>query len=561
MELRQFLAVILKRLWLILFATVLVTGMTFLLSITSTPIYQSTTTVEIDQGADPRSDPYSALRTSEMVASTYVEQMRAPVLLREVARRLGLELSPGQLQEMLSVEQIRDTQLIRIAAESSDPALAQALAETVAQVFIAREAGQQQARFQAGLDEIEAQIAQVEASIETTQRAVVSLGDPMDPQNVNMPEFARLELTGLESQLTSDQTRLVILLRSAEDFRLAMARYTDVIAIFSPAELPASPVRPRTMLNAVLGLISGAVLGVSTAFLLEYLDDTIRTAEDVRQALPLGVLGALPQLKEGNDQVRLVVADQPLQPMAEAFRNLRTSVQFSSVDRPARSLLVTSPLPTDGKTFVAANLAAVLAQGGQRVVLVDADLRHPMQHRVFGMTREPGLTAALLSPEERWRAIRKTEVDGLWLVATGAHPHNPAELLASQTFRDFAAWLSAEADTVVYDSPPVLAVTDAALLSALVDGTLLVVDCGVTRRPAAAQALERLSSVGGKVLGVVLNRMAPSADGYYYYHHYYSGEGGPAPGQSRAGAWIARLRNLRRGAPPPPEEPGVEASK
>jgi len=612
MELRQFFFVVWKRLWLILLATVLVTGMTFYLSVTSVPIYQATTTLEIDPGGDPRTDPYTAARTGEMVASTYVEQLKAPVLLQDLAQRLGLGLSVQELGKMISVEQVRDTQLIRISAESSDPALAKALAETLAQVFIERETGQQQSRFQAGLADLEAQIAALEASVEETQKAIASLGDPTDPENERMPEFARMELARLNSQLSNDQTRLVILLQSAEGFRLATARYTEYVTVFSPAELPTVPVRPRTMLNTVLGLISGLVLGVSTAFLLEYLDDTIRSPEDVKQVLPVGVLGALPRLKEARRRVPLVAAELPLQPVSEAFRNLRTSIQFSSVDQPVRTLLVTSPLALDGKTFTAANLATVMAQGGQSVILVDADLRRPRLHRVFGLSNGRGLSDVILeasaaasgssqaaeagspagsaldpppsnpgaSLSERLKGIiqevgeppevgllgsrrrsagvremrpgvleylQATEVENLRVLPSGPLPPNPAELLASQTFYRFVEWLTGQADVVIFDSPPVLTVTDAAVLSTLAEGTLLVVNCGETRRPEAAQAVERLTGVGGRVLGVVLNRMSRSADGYYhYYYYYYYTDRDDASGGTKHRRGIARLLRPRR---------------
>ncbi|MEA3341660.1 MAG: polysaccharide biosynthesis tyrosine autokinase, partial [Chloroflexota bacterium] len=370
-----------------------------------------------------------------------------------------------------------------------------------------------------------------------TQAEIAALGDPESAPS----EFARLERSRLESQLTRDQTRLVVLLSSAEEFRLAMARYTDTITIYAPAELPSKPVASRTLQNTLLGAVTGMMIGVGVAFLLEYLDDTIKTPQDVKQTLPVDVLGALPRLENhANGPVRLVVAEQPLHPIAEAFRNLRTSIEFSSLDRPARTLLVTSPLPTEGKTFTSANLAAIIAQGGKSVVLVDADLRHPRVHRACDLTKSPGLSDALLSPEERIAALRETAVAGLRIVTAGSQAPNPAEMLASERMETFIVWLKEQADVVILDSPPILAVTDAAVLSTRVDGTLLVIDSGETRRPAAVQAFERLTSVGSRVLGVVLNRLSASEDGYYYYYSYYSEDS--ARGDHRP--WITRLLKL-----------------
>jgi capsular exopolysaccharide synthesis family protein len=242
------------------------------------------------------------------------------------------------------------------------------------------------------------------------------------------------------------------------------------------------------------------------------------------------------------------VAEQPRHPISEAFRKLRTSIQFSSVDRPARTVLITSPLPTDGKTFTAANLAVAVAQAGKSVILVDADLRHSMQHRLFGLPKEPGLTTALLSSDDRHGVLHQTEVEGLRLVPTGSQPPNPAELLSSQTFQEFVSWLSEQADIVIFDSAPVLAVTDATVLSTLADGTLVVLDCGETRRAAAMQAVENLTAVGGKVLGVVLNRMALRGNGYYYYYYYYRGEDDHAEREGKRTRWIPRLLR-RKGRP------------
>jgi succinoglycan biosynthesis transport protein ExoP len=543
MELRQYFAVIRKYWWLALLTAVLATGAAFYVSASAPPIYRATTTLEIDLADDPLTDPYSVsnVRTVESVTEIFAAKIQFPRFLQAVREQLGLSASV-EIEEMISVQQIGSTQLIRISAESSNPDLALALADTVARVLIEQETSQQQARFQAGLTELETQIEALETAIAETQAEIAALGEPESAAS----EFVRLERTRLESQLTRDQTRLVVLLSSAEEFRMAIARFTDNIAIYAPAELPTEPVSSRTVQNTLLGAATGLMIGVGIAFLLEYLDDTIKTPEDVKQIMPVGVLGALPHLKEVNGRsVSLVVAEYPLWPISEAFRNLRTSIQFSSLDQPVKTLLITSPLPTDGKTFTAANLAAVMAQGGRSVILVDADLRHPALHQMFGMPKEPGLTAALLTPDEWMHALRQTEIEGLLIVTAGAHPPNPAELLASERMQEFTSWLEEQADIVIFDSPPVLAVTDAAVLSHRVDGTLLIFDCGETRKPVAAQAVERLASVGGKVLGVVLNRLAPSEDGYYYYYYYSGADGGAT--RDEKGNWITRLWRPDRG--------------
>ncbi len=525
MELREFLAVVLRRLWLIVLAIVLVAGMTYVLSIRSTPIYQGSATLHIDYGADPRSDQYSSLVTSERSAATYVEMMKSPSLLEEVITNLGLPFTTKELQGALDVQQIRDTQLVQVSVEDSDPGRAAATANAIADTLIERIESSQRARYEQEQAELDAQIVSLEQSIEDTQVALTALGDPMDPDNVNMPEYVEMERTRLQAALTRDQTLYTILLDSAEDLRLASARYEDNITVFSPASVPTSPVKPRILLNTVLGLLSGAVLGVSTAFVLEYLDDTIKSSEEVSAILDLPTLGnvtRIPGIKELRDG--LIALTEIRSPLVEAYRVLRTNVQFSLVGNPSSTMLVTSANPEEGKSTTLANLGVVLAQAGKRVIVADTDLRRPTLHDFFQVPQEPGLTDLLLEEDGRVADyLKDTKVEGLRLLPCGPLPPNPSELLSSARTQEIVDTLKKEADVVLLDSPPVLAVTDATVLSTKVGGVLLVVDAGTTRSEAAVQAKEALSQVGARMLGVVLNRQKHGKGGYYYY--YYSKDG------------------------------------
>jgi protein-tyrosine kinase len=215
-------------------------------------------------------------------------------------------------------------------------------------------------------------------------------------------------------------------------------------------------------------------------------------------------------------------------PESEAYRTLRTNIQFSSVDNPIRSLLVTSSSPGEGKSTTTANLAVVLAQTGQRVIVVDTDLRRPVLHKVFGIPNNIGLTTALLAGESLSQEdyLQPTEIDTLSVLTSGPIPPNPSELLGSHRMQHLIEVLAQAADIVIFDSPPVLAVTDAVVLGRQVDGVLVVADAGNTREHALAQAVAELQKTGANVLGVALNRLDTRRGGYYYYYYYSDEQGG-----------------------------------
>jgi capsular exopolysaccharide synthesis family protein len=217
----------------------------------------------------------------------------------------------------------------------------------------------------------------------------------------------------------------------------------------------------------------------------------------------------------------LVTAHHPRSPISESYRVLRTSLQFSSLGTPLRSIVVTSPSPVEGKSTTAANLAVVMAQEGRAVVLVDADLRRPVLHRIFELGNKSGLSNLLLQEgPELDGFLQHTGVDNLRVLSTGPLPPNPSELLASDNMDTLIDFLKAESNVVIFDSPPALTVTDALVLAAKTDGVLLVVDSGRTRRAAATEATERFRQMGATLLGAVLNRFRSRRAGYYYYHYY-----------------------------------------
>jgi len=327
------------------------------------------------------------------------------------------------------------------------------------------------------------------------------------------------------------------------------------IRIVDPADPPEKPAKPKVLLNLALALILGMGLGVGAAFLQEYLDNTLKTSEDVERFLHLPALALIPSLESLNGQRGGVyglyergkllasgsratgedVGAVPVPPkwhridsdgqqhstLAEAFRSLRTSVLLSAAERPPRSLLVTSAQPGEGKTTVSINLAISLAQLGQRVLLVDGDMRRPCIHKAFELKESPGLVSYLTGQKE-WRAtVESTQVAGLEAIPCGPIPPNPAELLSSERMSRLVREAMADYNFVVLDSAPVLNVADSRILARQVEGMVLVVKGGATPRELVQRAEYHARDVGGHVIGVVLNNLDIRAgDSYYRYYRY-----------------------------------------
>ena len=286
-------------------------------------------------------------------------------------------------------------------------------------------------------------------------------------------------------------------------------------------------------------MILGLLIAVGIAFLVEHLDDTVKSPEDVTEVAGIPTLGAIVRMKPvKGEEYSLTALRNPRAPATEGFRTLRTNLEFTSVDEPVRSILVTSAVPGEGKTTIASNLAVVFAQSGKKVLLLDADLRRPGIHRAFDLPNAFGLTNLLRAEEVPLDAVaHATAEPNLRVITTGPLPPNPAELLASQRMKSVLARLGREVDMIVVDSPPLQVVTDAAILATEVDGTLLVIDAGRTRKGSVRNAAEALSRVGAKVLGATVNRLSDRVGNYYYYHYYGKeyGAAGAEPGGS-AGA-------------------------
>ncbi|MCS6842795.1 MAG: polysaccharide biosynthesis tyrosine autokinase [Caldilineales bacterium] len=551
MELREYVNLLRKWLWLILVTTVSAAIIAFFVSRGQTPIYQATATVLINQARSPvRGTEYADILTSERVARTYAELLKGWPVLEEAVRKMGFTQEFRELQKAyqlsVSITPIRDTQLINLQVQANDPALAAELANTLPEVFKGVNQARQRERFETTRKELQAELAAVEKDIVATQEAIAQLSESQSAED-------KAQVSRLQSALRRYEATYNSLLNSLAELRLTEAQATDNVVLATPAQPPKNPVRPRVLFNTLLAAIVGAMLAVGVAFLIEYLDDTVKTPDDVRAVSGLPTLAAVVELEADTPQQRLVALTAPRSPEAEAYRVLRTNLQFSSLDKPLRALMVTSAGPGEGKSTTATNLAVVFAQAGSRVLLVDADLRRPSIHRLLQVPNNTGLTTALLQVGNRPEDfVQATAQQNLSALTTGPIPPNPAELLGSARMHDLLTHLKERYDLVVVDSPPVLAVADATILSNQADGVLMVVSAGETRFEMLAQALERLTGVGSRPLGVVLNKLTPDSGGSYYYYYYasqyHSGDGADG-GAAPPSAGNGKLRRLRSPKP------------
>jgi len=461
---------------------------------------------------------YNAQLLAQQLAQTYAEIATTDPVLSTVIDRLHLPLTVEQLRSHVSVDVPRSLNIVDVTATYSDASTAAAIANSIADQLVAKSAsvGAGNPSIQSFVD---AQLQATQSLIEQTRSDIATLQAVKD------------RTPAQESQLSALQDRLATLNTSYTSLlAYASGARANQLTVVQPASVPTDPSSPRPVLDVAVAGIAGLLVGIALAFLLDHLDDSVRSPEQVRDLLALPTLvsiGRAPRGSANRDPVySLVTVVYPRSSSAEAFRMLRTSLEFTAVDEELRTLAVVSPGKGDGKTTVAANLAVVFAQAGRRTILVDADLHQPSAHRLLSLRNDIGLSSVVSGSATLTDALQATVEPLLGFLASGPVPPNPSELLASRRMQSVLADLGGAADLVVIDTPPIGAVTDAAILASEVGTTLVVVDATRTSRAAARQAVETLRRVGARLVGVALNRVGESS--LVPYDYYEEGDEGKA---------------------------------
>lgn len=334
-----------------------------------------------------------------------------------------------------------------------------------------------------------------------------------------------VEFGVLKRQAESDRQMYEILLKRLNEASVGEDIQAVNVRIVDRAVVPSSPVKPRKLLNIALSILIGLGLGVGFAFFFEYLDNTFRTPDDVEEALSIPFLGIVPEikLKEGESETDrdLAVQKKPRSTFAEAFRSIRTNLLLSSAEHKPGVILITSPGPYEGKSLTAINLALILVQTGERVLLIDGDMRKPRVYKVFGLDDSKGLSTLLTGHSDIKEVVFESAIPYLYLLPSGPNPPNPAELLGSGKMAEIIAELRKKFEYVIIDSPPLIAVTDSVVLSTIVDGVVIILKAGQTTKELAKRAHKNLKEINAKIIGAVLNEVDFERDRYYYYYPYY----------------------------------------
>ncbi len=505
--------------WILVVCPVVAALAAYLVSSAMTPIYQAKATLLVQQSQTPGQQNYQDLLASQQQTTTYAKLVTTRPILAEAATKLGLS-GPEAISGDVSVSSVSNTQLVTVSVSDPNPKRAADIANTVSTVFIEQTKAKQEAITGNSLTEIQNNLDQAKKQVDDTEAQISQLRATPSASNQD-------RITSLQQQLSQYQSTYGSLLQAQQQMSIASSQVGAQISVAEEAVAPSVPVSPRVKLNTALGGVLGLMLAVGMVALLGYLDNTVKTSDDVRLLYGAGAIGAVPATANLSTDI---ILNHPRNAATEGFRALRTNLQFATAEKDIHTLAITSNRPGDGKTTLAASLALVVAQGGQSVVLIDADLRKPRVHRQFkGLQNRVGLTNALRGThDDPHDLLQETGIPNLRVMTSGPLPSNPPDTLYSPALHKLIEDLKQEADLILFDTPP-LAVSDPFIVAGAVDGMLLVAWSGRTRRNEISSALERIGLSGTPVIGIILNRVDLQGEGYYYYYRSYYDTGSEPP--------------------------------
>ncbi len=531
MELRDYINVFINRRWLLIGTTVVVVAVTLIFTFIQAPVYQSKVEIlsEVSSASESVLGSYfsSALFDPDRYIQTQTEIIKTDTMAQAVEESLRLKYeesaklreqgedvfmpeelpSASELSSMVRVEQRERTNIFDIIVSNRDSLLARDVAQTYGEEYIANRQVAAIKQISEARREVWNRIKGVEEEIQRASEEVKQYAGGSVPTEVlsEAQRAVNLWVSLYEKYIT---------LRIAESLE---QRGLEIVQ----AAQPGDRISPRPARNGILAFFLGLILAVGLAFLVEYLDDTLRTREDFEKYYDTSVIGEIPRIAtESLPMNRIVYFELPQHPAVEGFRTLRTNLQFLNLEGENKVILFTSAGPEEGKSTVMVNLGAALSEMGKKVLLVEADLRKPVLDKYFKVSPGRGISGVLSGTVPLEDALQPTGYDNLHVMVAGVKPPNPAELVASDAMRSVLEKARQSADYVLVDSPPILAASDAMALAPMVDGVIVIASYSKARRDGARRTVELLRKVGAHILGLVINNVAPSTR-YGYYHYYY----------------------------------------
>ena len=499
LDLNKLIRIARRRAWLVLLIATVTGAAAYASSSREVPVYSASAIMLVNPGQSISAD-VDSLQAGQDLARTYRLLITTAPVLDRVASILGLPIVPGEVSAAI----LETSQLIEVTVTDTDAERAAKTANAVVTEFQLYVAEQASARGETTSTGLQLEISNLEerlAGLDAKIAQLTSAQNAEDPIIQRQVSDLSVERENLYRQIT-DLSSLVVQVNTEVVAASAQVELTH------PAPVPDAPFAPTPRSSAMLGAFVGLMLGVGVVALIEYLDNTVKPEQDLQKltgAPVLATVASVPRMVPGRAQI--FTSAQPRSSAAEAIRLLRTNLEFAAASGPIHSITVTSPGEGEGKSTITANLGVALTQSGVNTIIIDADLRNPTQHRIFGLQNQIGLTTLLLHKDYDWRSVAQTiSPGGLVVIPSGPLPPNPSDIVGSEHFQTVIDRIKQDVNLILVDSPPILIASDSLAIAAHTDGLVMVCQSRETRMDALRQATSSVRQGGIRLLGLVLNR-------------------------------------------------------
>ena len=516
-ELQRLLRIVLRRMWLLITISVIAAMTGYMISRILTPIYEATATVLVGQITQSTNLSSEDIQMSELFAQTYADlALRQPVL-QGVVEKLELNDTWQDLKKRIQVSFIDNTQLIEIKAVANSPEMARLIADEVANhLILIGPANLSDSVDNFAQSFIHQQLEDTQASILSGQKRIKDIEAIMDNTlSTTRKSELQMEKTTLE-RLIADYVMNYVELSNLT----AQEKKPNSLSVIETAHSENDPIRPRVPFYILLSTGVGFLLALGIIFLWEYLDDAIKSMDDLSQFKELNILGSVGRIRGQKEPERIVTYLKPSSPTTESYRMICNKIRFGLDENLIKSIVVTSPGADEGKSITAINLGITMAQANIKTILVDANFQHPILHQIFNVRINAGLADLITSPEtDIDYCLKTTSIDNLRIITNGVSSQNQSERLHVERLSEILKCLEEKADVIIIDSPPALLTVDAMILSNRVDGVVLEIRAGKSKLSEIRQTLKELQEANAHLLGCIYNQFPKDSPFAIYTRH------------------------------------------